>query len=96
MPVRRGTVRKLAVAYQKNIAVKNYWALELSPLSCAQRGQRIEVSRRMVAHEVGSPHAEENERRGDRNDGGTDHDGAPFIFARGFPVPPGKFGPRQR
>jgi len=49
----------------------------------------------MVAHKVGSPRAEENERRSDRNDGGTDHDGAPFILPGVSPVPPGHFGPRN-
>ena len=51
----------------------------------AERGQRVQVCCRMIADEVDGPRTYEHERSDHRDDGGADHDLAPFISSGGFP-----------
>jgi hypothetical protein len=41
----------------------------------------VQVCCRMIADEVDGPGADEHERSDHRDDGGADHDVAPFIFS---------------
>src|SRR5262249_36784850 len=50
----------------------------------AERGQRVQVCCRMIADEVDGPGADEHEQRDLRDDGGADHDVAPFYLLRDF------------
>jgi hypothetical protein len=66
--------------------------LALLPVSFqAERRERVEILRGMIAHKIDCPRADEKKRRRDGNDSGTDHDGAPIILARIFPVLPEHF-----
>jgi hypothetical protein len=47
----------------------------------AEWGQRVQVCCRMIADEVDGPGADEHEPSDHRDDGGADHDVAPFIFS---------------
>jgi hypothetical protein len=66
--------------------------LALLPVSFqAERRERVEILRGMIAHKIDCPRADEKKRRREGNDSGTDHDGAPIILARIFPVLPEHF-----
>jgi len=57
--------------------------LRLLPLNrSAERGQRIQIRRRMVTDQIDRPCAEQDERRRNGDDGSTDHGAAPVILAR--------------
>jgi hypothetical protein len=46
----------------------------------AERGQRIQISRRVVTDEMSRPCTEQDERRSHGDDGSTHHGGAPVIL----------------
>ena len=64
-----------------------YGCLLLIPVN-AERSQRVEVRRRMITDDVDRPGADQDERCNHRNDGGADHDVAPFVFAGISPMLP--------
>ena len=57
--------------------------LRLLPVNrSAERGQRIQIRRRVVTDQIDRPCAEQDKRRSDGDDGSTDHGAAPVILAR--------------
>jgi hypothetical protein len=48
--------------------------------SCAERSQRIQISRRVVTDQIDRPCAKQHEGRRNGDDGGTDHGGASAIL----------------
>jgi len=46
----------------------------------AERGQRIQISRRVVTDQIDRPCAEQDKRRSNGDDGSTDHGDAPAIL----------------
>src|SRR5258707_7459962 len=90
--IRRGCARAINYCELRMPAKRESTLFGLLPVSLqAERSERIEILRGMLAHKTDCPRADENKRRRDGNDSGTDHDGAPFILARIFPVLPEHF-----
>jgi len=48
----------------------------------AERGQRIQIRRRMVTDQIDRPCAEQEKRSSDGDDGSPDHGAAPVTLAR--------------
>ena len=48
----------------------------------AERGQRIQIRRRVVTDQIDRPYAEQEKRRSDGDDGSPDHAAAPVTLAR--------------
>ena len=48
----------------------------------AERGQRIQIRRRVVTDQIDRPCAEQEKRRSDGDDGSPDHGAAPVTLAR--------------
>src|SRR5260221_4815330 len=90
--IRRGCTHAINYCELRMPAKRESTFFSLLPVSFqAERRERIEILRGMIAHKIDRPRADENERRRGGNDSGTDHDGAPFILARIFPVLPEHF-----
>ena len=87
--------RSIRVPEEWPVRTQKMATRRLLPVSwSAQRSEWIQIVRWMIADQIDGPCAEQDTRRRNGNNRGTDHDGAPFIgpgivpgAAGAFPLP---------